>query len=160
MAMDIWTVDTETATRIQNAEPAPKKAFWNLFQWSEHVERGPIRIDSDKLNRNLVKWYEYADDLEGDQDVLDDIGRATAKACLNLNNQGWNDNQFTDNFIVFTDCCEDEHSNFALAESATKEWIAKQEAKHQCTFKGLTTYTSDFDMGMDMGMGPPPGWSI
>ena len=88
---------------------------------------------------------------------MDDIGRATAKACLNLNTQGWNGSQFTDDFIVFTDCCEDEHSNFGLAESVPQEWIAQQETKYQCTFKELTTYTPDFDLGM--GMGPPPGWS-
>ena len=135
----LWTLDIENAKRVQAQKPNPADQFEELFEIENNHSRRLVEIDSDKLKELLTQWYSHQDEIGHGQNLVDEIGTTLAGTCLKLNSRGWNDARLTAEFVVYTDCCGDECTNFGLAECVLPEWKSQIEARYDVSIENITS---------------------
>ena len=138
MGMSLWTMDMEHAKRLAGQSDSTIERFQRSFDWADNFQRFPIEIKSKRLRKLLRKWYLYQNAAGSGQDLIDDIGNAISSACLKINTNRVKNDQLADAFVVYTDCCSDDYSNFGLEECVTAKWKEFMENKFNTRIRDLT----------------------
>ncbi|GAA5511109.1 hypothetical protein [Novipirellula caenicola] len=120
----IFLLEQPRLQRLRESSSDPNEVSRQAYGWGEFMGGPETSIESTDLHSALLHWYQYQGEQDESVDLLDDIGGAIARACLDLNSKGWNGNRFTDDFVVFTDCWGDEEHNVDLRACVTDQWIA------------------------------------
>jgi hypothetical protein len=120
----IYILDTNQLQAIRNETSDVDEVSRRAYGWSEFIGGKAVMIDSTELNDALLEWYRYQNDQDESTQLLDQIGGSIASACRNLNETGWSERRFTDDFVVFTDCTADEVYNVGLRASVPERWMA------------------------------------
>ena len=139
MGMTLWTMDMEHAKRLADQTNSPSERFQRSFDWADNFQRFPIEIKSTKLGKLLKKWYRYQSAAGSGQHIIDDIGQAISSACLKINTQRPKNDQLAPAFVVYTDCCSDDYSNYGLEECVTGKWRDFMENKFNTKIRDLTS---------------------
>ena len=119
----IYILDTEYLNAIRNETDDPDEISRRAYGWGEFIGGRAVMIESEQLNEALLEWYTYQSDQDESTELLDRIGGSIASACRSLNERGWANPSFTDDFVVFTDCTADEEYNVGLRASVPPSWM-------------------------------------
>jgi hypothetical protein len=110
----IYILDTAYLKTLQGETDDIDEVSRRAYGWGEFIGGESVMIESTELNDALLEWYSFQNEHDESTELLDQIGTAIASACLVLNERGWSQQAYTDDFVVFTDCTADEEYNVGL----------------------------------------------
>ena len=129
---EIFLLTEEYYEQCELQHPNPGKLGYHTYCWGEFINHcGITQIQSESLQANLLKWYEYQidnDDCSRNANYLRMIGGTHANACQTLNKKEWDSRRFTEDFVVFTDCMADEAREYCIKQSTSAAWLEQQKS--------------------------------
>ena len=129
-ASSVYVLTEEQLNAIRSAQTDEGQIGYHAYCWANFCSNEPTRLENSELTEHLLKWYEYQnenDETIGEDVLLEQIGKTMAATCLSLNQLDWTGPQFTDDFVIFTDCMAGEEYNHGLSSSVPPEWLAAKK---------------------------------
>lgn len=124
----IYILDTRRIEKYSHIADLSLRSLM-LYAWNECMSEKMLEIESDELSDLLLEWYTYQNDQSESEELSEQIGGAIAKACKTLNERGWNGDQFTKDFVLYTDFVAGDTCSVGLGQCVPQSWL--QEKKSQ-----------------------------